>query len=85
MISANKAYTMREQTDSQEIAYVCEFWAFFAPLISETGFEGTHATVNDPKIDYSFLMQNTENCHGKVCLKMLKNYDRNFCVLIILS
>ncbi len=33
------------------ITVACEFWAYFAPLISKMGFAGTHATVNDPKID----------------------------------
>jgi len=28
------------------ITNICEFWAYFAPLISETGFAGILATVN---------------------------------------
>ena len=32
------------------IAEVCEFWAYFAPAISETTFEGTYATVNGRKL-----------------------------------
>ena len=28
------------------ITNTCEFWAYFAPLISETGFAGILATVN---------------------------------------
>ena len=32
----------------------CEFWAYFAPAISEMTFAGILATVNDPKIDYTF-------------------------------
>ena len=33
-------------TDSQTIADVCEIWAYFAPLISETAFAGILTTVN---------------------------------------
>ena len=33
------------------ITFICEFWAYFAPLISETTFAGILATVSDPKID----------------------------------
>ena len=56
-----------------------------AGALGRFAFSGKRVPLFYTPHGYSFLMQNTENCHGKVCLKMLKNYDRNFCVLIILS
>ena len=41
------------------VADVCKFWAYFAPLISETGFEGTHATVNGRKL---IILLRAETC-----------------------
>ena len=29
----------------------CEFWAYYAPAIFKMTFAGTHAAVNEPKID----------------------------------
>ena len=37
------------------ITSICEIWAYFAPLISETGFEGILATVNEQKLISLFL------------------------------
>ena len=41
------------------VAGVCEFWAYFAPLISETTFDGTHATVNGRKL---IILLRAETC-----------------------
>ena len=43
---------------------VCEFWAYFAPAISEMAFEGTHATVNEPKLIICFTPHtNADDSH----------------------
>ena len=49
------------------ITDTCEIWAYFAPQISETAFEGILATVNGRKL--------ISNIFGKRIEKLRKKYD----------
>jgi|GEM_PF-4719246 len=57
------------------------FGAYFAPQISETTFVGTHATVNEPEIDYIFSLVRTYH-EGKVIVPVkvnVKNSSLRLC------